>query len=758
MKKNSTLITFFVLLTVLFSTLTAANAADVSDSYYYPNYDVQKSGYVDLMKYMKDITVSLNGKDYTTAETEALKSSGKQLEMGVGDLLTFKFHFSFCGRAYSSSDRTLLDESRSSYVSYSNATKFLNGRSAKAGERAILDDSSLMKYTTGDGTVLRMDIAWLLKLCPEDYKCSFKGDRIAFRQGTGADSHYLYFYFPDGIGSDVYANDGYFSIDARIGEAVSKIVVPGKPGYYVPGSDWDFQLKAVKYAELGNTGRISSYGDITVKKVWATEKTHPDAKIVLSYKMNGLPQTATRTIKGNGSAVFTIRDGMTDCVLSEDMTGLSGYRSDMTQDSSGTVFTFTNTRAESFYFGKTDENGVPVSGAELVLYKLGADGSRTEFESWTSGGTARKIMLPSGKYLLREKKAPVGYAAAEDAAFEITDAYILKGSDSKTVSIKGSTLNLIDQSLYVSITKTDNEGNPLSGATIRIVDLTTDEVVDVWVSDGTTHTVTRTGSSGVVFNSLHKYRLEEVSAPAGYKRADLIDFTFNADGTINGRPYRLFNIKNARKSESDSDQPAILDMLYISITKTDNEGNPLSGATIRVVDLTTGEIVDVWVSDGTTHTIMEVGSEGVAFHSAHKYRLEEVSAPAGYKLADLIDFTFNADGSIDGHPYHLFNLEDDLDDGSKRERDDTDGGGTGRDGTNNNGGGDIFSALESFLYGGNEKNNGIVNSGIERVQTGDSIAMWVELGLSVLCFAGAIALFLVLRSRSDSGKRRRSDR
>ena len=64
-------------------------------------------------------------------------------------------------------------------------------------------------------------------------------------------------------------------------------------------------------------------------------------------------------------------------------------------------------------------------------------------------------------------------------------------------------------------------------------------------------------------------------------------------------------------------------------TKVDENGSPLAGATLQIID-SEGNVVDEWVSDGSEHT---------SFVSDGDYTLHEVSAPAGYKVAE--DQTFS---------------------------------------------------------------------------------------------------------------------
>ena len=64
-------------------------------------------------------------------------------------------------------------------------------------------------------------------------------------------------------------------------------------------------------------------------------------------------------------------------------------------------------------------------------------------------------------------------------------------------------------------------------------------------------------------------------------------------------------------------------------TKVDEEGNPLAGALLQIIDKD-GNVVDEWISDGTAHeSLLPEGN----------YILHEVKAPEGYVKADDKSFT-----------------------------------------------------------------------------------------------------------------------
>ena len=70
----------------------------------------------------------------------------------------------------------------------------------------------------------------------------------------------------------------------------------------------------------------------------------------------------------------------------------------------------------------------------------------------------------------------------------------------------------------------------------------------------------------------------------------------------------------------------------VIITKVDEDGKPLVGATLQILD-SDNNVVDEWVSDGTAHEVML--SEG-------EYILHEKEAPKGYVAAENQSFVVEA--------------------------------------------------------------------------------------------------------------------
>lgn len=114
--------------------------------------------------------------------------------------------------------------------------------------------------------------------------------------------------------------------------------------------------------------------------------------------------------------------------------------------------------------------------------------------------------LVSGKqYLLREKKAPLGYATAHEQSFQVSEK-------------ENMTLTMIDRTLKVAIHKQDKETKKdLVGASLKCVDKETGKVVDEWISGDEPYII-----EGLQVN--HTYIIQEISAPQGYLIAHPIEF------------------------------------------------------------------------------------------------------------------------------------------------------------------------------------------------------------------------------------------
>ena len=205
------------------------------------------------------------------------------------------------------------------------------------------------------------------------------------------------------------------------------------------------------------------------------------------------------------------------------------------------------------------------------------------------GGVAVSKDLPHGVYVVHQTKGDNRFKFAEDFEIEI--------NAEKTAEA----YNVLNETIPhpVVLTKTDLNGNVLSGAELVIYD------------NGTEVFRAVTDNKGQVTVDLlpGTYTWKEVKAPNGYV-LNTAEKTFTMDiyGDITGET----TITN--------------DEARYVVLKTDTQGNPLPGATFQMVDDKTGNVFDTKIS----------GNDGLAVFSkipVGAYTVKETKVPAGYKLS-----------------------------------------------------------------------------------------------------------------------------
>lgn len=279
---------------------------------------------------------------------------------------------------------------------------------------------------------------------------------------------------------------------------------------------------------------------------------------------------------------------------------------------------------------KTNEDK-PLAGAVL---KLTDKETGKIVDQWTTDGTTHKIYekLTAGKtYVLEELSAPAGYVVCKDKK-EIT------------ISTNGKvdTLSLTNDTTKVDILKSTITGDEeLEGAHLQVIDTTTNKVVEEWVSEKESHYIEAKLVAG------RKYILRETISPNGFTIANDITFVVSTEGKVD---------KIVMKDE----------VTKLAISKVSAvTGKELAGATMQVIDKETGLTVDEWVTgeetDGKT-------SAGDMTHRLYRklvvnrtYILREKIAPENYVLADDIEFTVNADGTVTTETEGVLSKDDTMD-------------------------------------------------------------------------------------------------
>ena len=191
--------------------------------------------------------------------------------------------------------------------------------------------------------------------------------------------------------------------------------------------------------------------------------------------------------------------------------------------------------------------------------------------------------------MIREVETPLGYQAIPDQTFEITD-------ESHEVEI-----SVINKPTQLDITKYDEEGNKLFGATMQILD-DQGTVLEEWTTTDETKTI-----EGLLPGS---YILREITAPDTFKK--ILDV-----------PFEITNEEKIHVLEVTDELTKTI------IHKVDEAGRYLNGALLQILDAE-GNLVMEWESKREPMTITGLPHGD--------YILHEVQAPKGYLLAEDVKF------------------------------------------------------------------------------------------------------------------------
>lgn len=228
--------------------------------------------------------------------------------------------------------------------------------------------------------------------------------------------------------------------------------------------------------------------------------------------------------------------------------------------------------------------------------------------------------LPLGKYYVKETAAIDGFVL-DETPMEADLSYIDQETE---VIYAGMCLTNERQKVEIHVTKTASDtGEVLQGAIFGLYaaeDIVNSDGV-VIVTKDTFIEMGITDESGYYsFESdlpLGKYYLAEMEAPAGFVKSGEI---YEIDATYQGADVPVITFEAAFTNDSTK----------LEISKTDITGeNELAGATLSIIDQA-GNVIDTWVSDGTTHYIERI--------PVGHYILREEISPYGYKIANDVEF------------------------------------------------------------------------------------------------------------------------
>ena len=250
------------------------------------------------------------------------------------------------------------------------------------------------------------------------------------------------------------------------------------------------------------------------------------------------------------------------------------------------------------------------------------------------------VDVPYGTYAVKETTTKDGYIAIDDVFTATVDA----SNASTYAKLDGVKDNKVvndvlrtDISL-VKVNESDtNEKLPNSTYTL----CAKEGAVESVIAESTTDVNGVLKFEGVLVGK--EYTIKEISAPDGsYVSESPITIKYGIDNNGNvvimsfdGGESTLSG-KATAYVDDDGNITWLEPSVLYSFDKVDEKGNPLSGATLRLLDAD-GKQIDEWVTDGNSHEVNGILSIGKT------YTLHEVSAPKGYELADDVIFTVSDD-------------------------------------------------------------------------------------------------------------------
>lgn len=475
-----------------------------------------------------------------------------------------------------------------------------DGNSPLAGAKLQITDANGVpvsgSFTSGDSATVHNLYPgdYLLKelQAPDGYQIA---DPIAFHIAangtvtfTGAD------------GSKKTANNGILTM-------VDKSQTTSITGKKVWNDDADQAGKrpsAITVDLLANGKAVTKNGKPVTKSV--------SAETGWTFSFDDLP------VMDNGSAVtYTVKEEQ-----------VTGYTADISGDAAN-GFTITNTiDRHTVKLAKTDENGAALAGATMQL----TDPNGVDVvQPWISGGQPYETELADGSYVLTEAQAPAHYDIAESIPFKVSGGKVIIGGeeqDQATVTMRDERSRF-----QVNIDKVNVAGTRVEGAVLEVTTSDGKTTLAQWTTDGeNAHALTLEPGD---------YRLVETQAPASgmYTSIDPINFTVGDDGTL------TVTDSDGTRTLGGNTITAVDKYASHKVTvskKSLTEGiGEIAGAQLEIsgVNFDDESVEDQWTSQqGKDHsTELKPG----------KYTLRETAAPAGYAVADPIDFTVTTGGALE---------------------------------------------------------------------------------------------------------------
>lgn len=330
-----------------------------------------------------------------------------------------------------------------------------------------------------------------------------------------------------------------------------------------------------------------------------------DQSVVYEWESTGVP----KIIKGLQPGSYTL----------EELSAPDGYAVsgpvvfEVTGAEEKLLVTLENQKIQVNFEKKDSLSQKPVSGAALQLIKHVGTGQEIIVKEWISDEAVFTLTgIGAGKYMVREKSVPPGYAPMEDMEIEILPDQPLQ------------TFTILNQPIQVEIEKASGDtGKLLGGAVLQLVRNRDGAVIREWTSKE---------GAAEHFTGLEKgaYTVREVKAPSGYKKMEPQEIQILEQKELQEFVVKNYKISHSGGGGGDTPKPK---GEYMELYKTDGvTGEKLAGARITV-----------YRPDGSVYFDGVTDKAGVVrfkLPESGNYTFKEVSAPEGYYLnQEIYQFT-----------------------------------------------------------------------------------------------------------------------
>ncbi|MCM1571534.1 hypothetical protein LVU50_01820 [Latilactobacillus sakei subsp. carnosus] len=372
------------------------------------------------------------------------------------------------------------------------------------------------------------------------------------------------------------SNDHQNTVDWQLQRTVADVTFRVRDAAtHQPLANAAFTLTTATPADNGQTVFVSQKtnqdGEVTIKQVPTGEITYEQIANAAGYEPLAAIQTAIVGADGAQNTEVTV----------------DNQRLKVTEK-------------QQIIVHKTNQQGQGLDDAAIKLTNLAT--GQTQMQKTVSGQLHFTELNP-GRYQIQETKAPTGYQLDQTPQFVTIKAhekrlYQVRFADKREVTAPISPLRI--QIL-------DNHFQGVAGVLLRLTaDQPDDQGQTVWEL-----TTDRFGQAILPNASTGHYRVEVLQVPTGYQLSfdqSQLDVSRYGENQLQLQANRI-------------EMP----LQTLTINKTNLKGQPLSGAVFKVESLKTGQMTKVETD--------QTGRAELPDQKPGRYRVTEVEAPLGYRLA-----------------------------------------------------------------------------------------------------------------------------